>query len=305
LESTTELTPPSDPEAAVSLAREGEAGEFLRNRQMTPARVGRYVLWGLGAVGAGSGAALLLTGNRLFGLAFLGFGGLLVGLGLIQNWLFHRDQVHWPDEVLLHEGGVELVLANGEVRGASWADPDFSISLISRRAPKPALREYRLIWGLDPRIPFAQVSEEGYDTLQKEASANNMDIKESRYGGDKRGTRWVLIRQNAQLRPKKKTPEQIAKEAKEAKAKKAADKAAGKATGKPAEKPKVAKPPRVKKEKPAKQPAPAAKPPPEDEEWKKHGEPPRPTMPTYGQPVLTDPAAAGAPGDADGQPGGQ
>jgi hypothetical protein len=147
-----------------------------------PARLGRYVLTLLGAVSAGAGIAFWATTGSVVGLALGAFGGVLIVLGAVQHLLYRRDQTHWPEEVLLWDEGIELVLPNGEICGASWSDPDLGLQLVARRAPPPAQREYLLFWLSDSRIPPVELSAEGFDRVTEAAQQRGLRVSHTRHG---------------------------------------------------------------------------------------------------------------------------
>lgn len=159
-----------------------------------PARIGRYVLTFLGAVTASAGTAFWITSGSTLGLAIGAFGAVLVALGAAQHFLHKRDLNHWPSDVLLWDEGVELVLPNGEVRGATWSDPDLALELVSRKAPLPAKREYLLLWLDDAKIPPAQLSADGYERLAKAAAEGGLNISQIRRGGRADALQVVQIR---------------------------------------------------------------------------------------------------------------
>ncbi len=188
---------PEVPEGAVQLVRQGPEAQFLRERLERPGRLGRYLFLGLGAVTASAGIAAYLTHALLIGLALGAFGGVLLALGLVQHVLLRRDDRHWPVEAYLWKEGLELILQNGEVRGANWSDPDFGLTLLSRPAPSPADREFLLVWMMDARIPSVEVSEEGFLLVRQEAEAQKLLIAERRRGKGQRETVNFDIRQFA------------------------------------------------------------------------------------------------------------
>ncbi|HYA67657.1 MAG TPA: hypothetical protein VED63_02895, partial [Acidimicrobiales bacterium] len=181
-------------ERAASIARAGDEGVFLRRRMERPARVGRFVLVFLGAVTASAGIALWITSGSALGVAIGVFGTVLIALGVAQHLLHKRDIKHWPNDVLLWDEGIELVLPNGEVCGATWGDPDFAVELVSRRAPLPAKREYLMLWLSDSKIPPVQLSEAGYERLAKVAAAGGLQITQSRRGARVDAFQVVQIR---------------------------------------------------------------------------------------------------------------
>ena len=193
-------------EAGVSLVRRDAGADLLRRRIERPALLGQYILGTLGAVTAAAGVALWLTDRSSLGLAMGAFGAVLVVLGVVQALILRRDRVHWPDEVLLWEGGVELVLHNGDVRGVSWSDSDLALNLVARRAPPPAEREYLLVWMSEGKIPSAELSAEGFDRLRRAAEAARLLVTEPHPARRPDGTRWVELRPGAAGRPMSKNP---------------------------------------------------------------------------------------------------
>jgi len=188
------VTPVPSPEEAASIARTGEEGALLRNRMERPARVGRYVLTLLGAVTASAGIAFWITTGSSVGLAIGAFGAVLIALGVAQHLLHKRDLKNWPTDVLLWHEGVELLLPNGEVRGATWSDPDLALELVSRRAPLPAKREFLLLWLRDSKVPPVQISEDGYERLAKIAADGGLNISHTRRGARADAVQVIEIR---------------------------------------------------------------------------------------------------------------
>jgi hypothetical protein len=158
-----------------------------------PARVGRVALSFLGVVTASAGTAMWVTTESGLGLALAGFGGILLVLGVVQHLLYRRDQAYWPEQAHLWGDGLELVLHNGEVRGASWSDPDFSLQLIARRAPSPAGREYVLIWLMDPKVPPVELSSEGFERVRQNAAYHGLDLIQNRRGARADSTQLIHI----------------------------------------------------------------------------------------------------------------
>jgi len=136
------------------------------------------------------------TGSSL-GIALGAFGVVLIVLGVAQHLLFRNDQAHWPDEACLWEDGLELILHNGEVRGASWSDPELALHLVARRAPPPAKREYLLIWLMESRIPPVEISAEGFDQLRKVAVDRGLQMSQTQRGRRSDATQFIEIRQSS------------------------------------------------------------------------------------------------------------
>lgn len=185
---------PDGANAASAIHRTGPEAEALRRRMERPARFGRFLMGGLGAVTAAAGVTAWITHALVVGLALGIFGAVLILLGVIQHVLLRRDFQHWPDQALLWDEGLELVLRNGEVRGATWSDPDLVLHLVTRRARPPAGREYLLVWMMDPRIPAVELSSEGFDRVKKMAESHQLLVSERHRGSPEKGTTHVEIR---------------------------------------------------------------------------------------------------------------
>jgi hypothetical protein len=198
--SAARSTVPPETEGA-SLVRDDAGAALLRRRIDRPSLIGQYVLETLGAVTAVAGVALYLTDRSPLGLALGAFGGVLVVLGVLQHLIIRRDRANWPDQVLLWDGGVELVLHNGEIRGISWDDPDLAINLVSRKAPAPADREYLLVWMSEGKIPSAELSAEGFTRLRRAAEARHLLVTEPNPSRRPDGFQMVEIRPGAAGRP--------------------------------------------------------------------------------------------------------
>ena len=178
-----------------SILREGEAAIFLRSRIERPSRWGFYGLAAFGAATVGVSATLWILAHTTLALALSIFGGVLIILGYIQNRLYRRDTAHWPDQAILWDGGIELVLHNGEIRGVSWTDPDLALNLVARRAPAPAVREFLLVWMTEGKIPSVELTEEGFEAIQRSAVAHQLTILQRRAGRRTDATQTVEIRQ--------------------------------------------------------------------------------------------------------------
>jgi len=181
---------------ASSILRTGPDAELLRHRMERPARFGRVILPMFGAVTAAAGLAMLVVAGSALDLALGAFGLVLIVLGLVQHLLFRRDRSHWPDEACLWDDGLELVLHNGEVRGASWSDPDFALHLIARRAPAPTKREYLLIWLMESRIPPVEITAEGFDQVRRMAVDRGLQMQQTQRGTRRDATQHIDIRQS-------------------------------------------------------------------------------------------------------------
>ena len=194
-----------------SILRIGPEMGGLRERMERPARAGRLILVMLGAVTASAGVAAWVTGNGVVGLAVAAFGGILLVLGVVQHLLYRRDQTHWPEQAFLWTNGLELVLHNGEVRGASWSDPDFGLQLVARRAAPPVGREYLLIWLADAAIPPVEITEAAFDRLRQVAADRALSIVQTRRGPRSSPTQIVTIQPRREVfaEPPKKSADAI------------------------------------------------------------------------------------------------
>jgi hypothetical protein len=197
--SSDEPDAPTD-ETGFSLLRDDEAAHLLRRRHERPIRVGAYTLALLGSVTAAAGVALGLTAPTLLGVALPIFGLTLVAVGIAQFLLLRRDLAHWPDRALLLDGGVELVLHNGEVRGVSWTEADLALDLVARRAPPPADREFLLVWMTEGRIPSVELSAAGFARLRQAAESRRLGVTVHRKGRDPDGTQRIEIRPSRSIR---------------------------------------------------------------------------------------------------------
>lgn len=180
-----------------SILRSGPEATFLNRRMERPARVGRLVLTMLGAVTAAAGVALWVSSGAPLAEAIVGFGATLAVLGVVQHFLYRRDQAHWPEQAHLFTEGVELVLHNGEVRGTSWSDPDFALQLIARRARPPVGREFVMIWLLDSKVPPVELTAQGFERLQQLAVKHGLDLAQRRRGSRSDSTQIIHIHPSA------------------------------------------------------------------------------------------------------------
>jgi len=187
---------PAAEEPGLRIVREGDAAAFLRRRIERPARIGLYGLTVLGALTAGIGAALWFLAPSSLAIGLVILGGVLILLGYVQHLLYRRDLAHWPEQAILWDGGIELVLHNGEVRGVSWTDPDLALDLVARRAPAPAGREFLLVWMSEGRIPSVELTEEGFEKVQRIAVAQELTVLQHRRGRRADAAQTVEIRQS-------------------------------------------------------------------------------------------------------------
>jgi len=187
---------PDPEEGGISIAREGAGAEFLRRRIERPPRIGLYVLLGLGAMTLGTGAIAWLLAPTSLAIGLGALGTVLMTLGYVQHRLYRRDLAHWPDRAVLWDGGIELVLHNGEVRGVSWTDPDLAIDLVARPAPAPAGREFLLVWMTEGKIPSVEITEDAFDRLRGVAVRHELAVTSRRHGRTGTERETVEIRQS-------------------------------------------------------------------------------------------------------------
>lgn len=193
------------PETGVSISRRDEDALRLRERLERPARIGRLALAIVGVLAAAAGVATWITSGSNAGIAVAAFGAVLILLGVAQHLLYRRELAHWPTDVLLQDVGLELVLPNGEVRGAMWSDPDFALQLVARPAHVSSNREFLLIWLAESRIPPVEITGEGFDLLRQIASTNGLIVSQTQRGSRSNPTQSVTIRQRPHESPLRRT----------------------------------------------------------------------------------------------------
>jgi hypothetical protein len=203
---TYEESPGSTEGEGFSLLRSDASAAVLRQRLERPSRLGMTFFLLLGGVVAAAGLLLFISSRQLIDLPIALFGIILMVLGGAQFFLLKRDREHWPDKAFLWDGGVELMLHNGDVRGLSWTDPDLSFGLVSRPARAPVNREFLLIWMRDKNVPTIEISEEGFLRLRQIAEDRRLNVTENRKGRDKKLWQWIEIKpyqmgQSAEKKP--------------------------------------------------------------------------------------------------------
>lgn len=176
-----------------SILRVDAESERIRRRTEWPARFGRYALTVLGVVAVGAGAALWLTLHSLPSIAFIVFGALMIGLGILFDRLLRRERIHRPEQVHLWDEGVEVVLSNGEIRVATWNDPKFALELYLRPLKGAAGSEVLLAWRMDSRLPLIPITSDGSDRLRQAAEKSGLRCVELNPSHGRRGTRAITI----------------------------------------------------------------------------------------------------------------
>jgi len=182
-------------EQGISLLLPPEAASARRRRRDRPVEVGLYVLIGLGAVCAASGTAIvLIAAEPVIALTFLGLGAVLIGIGMAVQRLIARDRHQAPEAAHAWEDGIELLLADGEIRAASWADPEFALDVMVRPGRGHKDAERLLLWRMDPMVPPGDLAPEGLDRLLDTTMSRGLRFVESRRGRATRETRLYEIR---------------------------------------------------------------------------------------------------------------
>jgi len=186
----------SGEETGVPLLRSDAESEEYRLRAERPSQIGRFVLVGLGGVivGAGSGIWFARAPPASAADGLLAFGIVLIVLGYVQHRLLLRDREHWPRQAFLWSEGLELVLANGEIRAAPWSDRKFGLDLYARPTPRGGPDELLLAWKMDPKVPMSLMTEEGFDRVREAAVAHGLEFSEYRADNRRRTLRGFEIR---------------------------------------------------------------------------------------------------------------
>lgn len=185
-------------ESGLSILRSDAFADRFRRGMNRTSQLGRYFLVGLGAVAVGSAVGLFFGRQTVshqtdVALAILLLGVILVVGGIAEYRSTQRRQAHWPVKILLHEDGIELLLDNGEVRGAEWNDPKLDLEVHSRPSKRAAGSEVTLVWRMDRRIPPSPLSPEGFEHLRTEVMRRKLKLQEFHQGRPGRELRLYLI----------------------------------------------------------------------------------------------------------------
>ena len=196
-----------DPEAATATGSPLEAGyallpsgshvEEYRRRVELPSRVGRYVLAVLGALTVGAGVGIWLAHPGPVPDALLVFGLLLLLLGYVQHRMLLRDRSHWPVEGHLWEEGLELVLANGEIRATPWNEPKFVLDLYARPIKGGPDDEFLLVWKMDSKVPMCPITAEAFHRIRERAVSHGLEFSEFSADNRRRTLRGFEVRSPA------------------------------------------------------------------------------------------------------------
>jgi len=174
----------------------------VRHVYERPTAVGRYALVGLGALTLGSGVGLVLAHYATIAFAILAFGLVLMILGALQHLVYVQGKAHWPDQLILFDGGVEVVLHNGDVRAVEWTDPKIDFEIHVRRAKRGEGEEAKLFWHMDRKVPPCPLSTEGFERIRVEALRRNLGYQELRRGRGRRELRVYLFGPQIQTKAK-------------------------------------------------------------------------------------------------------
>ncbi len=180
-------------ETGIPLLRADAAAEAHRASTMRTAAIGRYILFGLGAVTLGSGAGLAFAREPSTALVFLLVGALLVALGLVQHRIYRRSRAEWPAQLLLFPDGIELVLTSGEIRAVDWSDPKLDFTVHVRHPGDPSATEYLFAWGGPGRVPPCSITAEGFERLKSEVVARSLSFRDERTGHGAREVRLCTV----------------------------------------------------------------------------------------------------------------
>ena len=185
---------PREEQGGLALLRDDAGSEDYRERAELPSRLGRFVLVGLGGVIVGAGTGVWFAHPSPVADGLLAFGAVLIVLGFIQHRLLLRDRDHWPHQALLWSEGLELVLANGEIRAAPWSDAKFTLDLYARPMSDGSPDELLLAWKMDPKIPMVLLTPEGFDQIREAAILHGLELSEYRADNRRRTLRGFEIR---------------------------------------------------------------------------------------------------------------
>lgn len=166
----------------------------MRRRLERPAQIGRYAFAVLGAVMAGAAVGLWIYRPDELAYGLLVFGIVLLGLSYAQHRLLRQARARCPEHVLLWSEGIELVLANGEIRVAPWNDPKFALDVFVRPGSRGRPDEVSLGWRMDPGIPICPITSDGLDRLRSEIDAHGLRSSEYRGGGGRSAMRGFEFR---------------------------------------------------------------------------------------------------------------
>ncbi len=193
--STSPATPATvaSAEGGFPILRADAETDRSRERFERTSTVGRYGLLGCGAVAAGSGAGLVFAHYDDVAFAILAFGILLLVLGGVQHILYRRGRAHWPNQVLLFDGGAEVMLSNGDVRAIEWDDPKLKLEVQTQSDPANGGESATLFWRMDRSVPPCEITSEGFSRLQVEIVRHELSLHESRRGSRGRETRILEI----------------------------------------------------------------------------------------------------------------
>ena len=189
------------------------AGARRRGRER-PADIGRYLLLGLGGTCTASASALWVTSvhaplralahpdhlTALLALAVLAFGLTLLALGGALHFFLLRNRDRWPEQAHAWDEGIEVLLHDGELRGALWSDPKLALDVFVRPLRRAEGDESLLVWRMDSAIPPCDLSEQGLARLLAIVAAHKLRLAEFRRGRRAREPRVYEIRGRPEVR---------------------------------------------------------------------------------------------------------
>jgi hypothetical protein len=204
---------PERPGDGLTLVRSGSDADLLKARTESSARLARNIVLTLGVVTAGAGIADGVLSRTPLAWAIATFGIVLAALSAVQTYLLRRDQRNRVEAVHLWDEGVELVLANGEIRGGNWGDADFGLQLVARRARPPVARQYLMIWLPDSKIPPVEITEDAFNRLARSAVDKGLQVSMTRRGPREGGSQMIHVRNrpSPSLEPKSRSARKSAK----------------------------------------------------------------------------------------------
>jgi len=194
MDPTPEAPDPVRKDPGVDLLDAAASTADARRRAERAGNVGRFGFVALGAVTVGAAAGLWLSAPTPVDVGLLVFGGAMLGVGGLHHHWLRQERTHRPRQLLLWAEGVELVLENGEIRGAAWSDPTFSLDAYVRPGVRGRPEEVTVRWRMDRRIPLLPITSEGLDRLRAAAAGHGLRSEEYRGGGGRQAMRGYEFR---------------------------------------------------------------------------------------------------------------
>ena len=117
-----------------------------------------------------------------------------MALGGTLYLLLVRDRDRWPEQVHAWVDGIELLLHDGELRAASWDDPELALDLYVQPKRGSPEKDRLLVWRMGSSVPPCDLSEAGFSRLMEMVVAHDLRLDEFRKGRQTREARAYLIR---------------------------------------------------------------------------------------------------------------